>query len=371
MSPGCKRASGGSGGRGGNVYLIADPEINSLKFQTFHYNANDGKHGGSAGLTGRNGRDTYIRVPVGTTVSEKVSDDFYEVLEEEGYEQIELPVHRLDAPKATIQVAEGGKPGTGNSVLAKSKRQKSLPATKLPGEPGQSKVLHLELKIIADVGLVGFPNAGKSSLVRALSNATPKVDSYPFTTLHPSIGVVEYSDMERITVADIPGLIEGAHENRGLGHEFLKHIERTKVLLFVLDMAGVDDRRPYEDLSALLHELKMYDETLLERPAMIFANKYDLKIGKVNQRKMEALAAEHGLKIISGSAQQGEGLAEIAKELRLVVTDLRRKEKEALRVERLEIQRVLEEEKLRAQERAAEEGVELEPEHEKRNVGRH
>jgi GTPase len=150
------------------------------------------------------------------------------------------------------------------------------PASKLPGRPGDARTIVLELKLIADVGLVGYPNAGKSTLLKAISNAKPTVAAYAFTTLHPSVGVVEYSDLERVTVADIPGLIDGAHENRGLGHDFLKHIERTKVLLYVVDAAGTEGRDPATDLRHLINELRLYDEELLTKPALVFANKHDL-----------------------------------------------------------------------------------------------
>ncbi len=193
--------------------------------------------------------------------------------------EIPTPVIELDKHNDTLQVATGGLPGLGNKATAgtANRRARSLPRHKIPGQQGEVRWLLLELKLIADVGLVGFPNAGKSSLLSCLSNAKPTIAPYPFTTLHPMVGIVEYNDMKRISVADIPGLIEGAHENRGLGHDFLKHIERTKLLLYVIDMAATENRRPVDDLICLVKEIEAYDASLLDKPSLVFGNKVDLK----------------------------------------------------------------------------------------------
>jgi GTP-binding protein len=195
----------------------------------------------------------------------------------------------------------------------------------MPGQPGQHRSILLELKLIADVGLVGFPNAGKSTLLHALSNARPKIAAYPFTTLHPSVGVVEYTDMERVTVADIPGLIDGASENRGLGHAFLKHVERTKVLLFVVDGPGTEGRCPTADLKSLFKELELYNPDLLKKPSLIFANKADT-LGKsctekdLSTHPLSKLAKKKGIDVIWGSAKEGMSLAELTRKLRLILT---------------------------------------------------
>jgi len=319
LAPGKKRPNGGSGGRGGNIYLVADKGQTSFSFQTFHFNASDGLHGGSDGLTGRRGKDIYIKVPCGTLVRESsdeeednyslFEDDFDEFDEEDEDEDVKNEDEDededevedededededknmqgegrntddaidLDEHEDVLLVAEGGKPGIGNGVMAgtAARRTKSMPRTKQPGSEGEHRSLVLELKLIADVGLVGFPNAGKSTLLAALSNAQPRIAPYPFTTLHPNVGVVEYSDTKRLTMADIPGLVEGASDNKGLGHAFLRHIERTKLLLIVVDVSGSENGRPLRQLNALLDELRLYDESILSKPIVIFANKTDI-----------------------------------------------------------------------------------------------
>jgi GTP-binding protein len=234
----------------------------------------------------------------------------------------------LDTHNATVLVAEGGKPGIGNKILGGSKERKihSSPRTYMAGSMGEQKSILLELKLIADVGLVGFPNAGKSTLLKALSNANPTIAAYPFTTLHPNIGVIQYSDLERVTMADIPGLIDGAHDNRGLGHDFLRHIERTKILLYVIDGAGSEGRSPIHDFLSLRNELQLYDPTLLDKPSIVFSNKHDLK--KAISKKLQKEAAELGLELYHGTAQKGVGMAELANKLREILENTKLKEKE-------------------------------------------
>jgi len=182
-------------------------------------------------------------------------------------------------------LCHGGRGGLGNRNFATATRQ--APRFAQPGEPGEEGEFLLELRIIAEVGLVGYPNAGKSTLLTAISHARPKIAPYPFTTLHPQIGIVEYSDFYRLTVCDVPGLIEGAHRNVGLGHAFLRHIERCKVLVLLLDMAATDGRKPWEDYKSLLHELQLYDPGLLKRPRLVVANKMDEPAAEANLKSFK------------------------------------------------------------------------------------
>lgn len=252
---------GGDGGHGGSVILRAVTGQQSLVdlYYLPHYEAKHGENGSSRDKNGHCGPDRVIEVPIGTVIHDAVTQEFLIDLDKEGAEFI---------------AAQGGRGGKGNLHFMSSTNR--APRTFGPGEPGQERQLLLELKTVADIGLVGYPNAGKSTLLTAISDAHPKTAPYPFTTLHPVVGVVNLPDFTRFTVADIPGLIEGAHLNIGLGHDFLRHIERCTVLVYVLDMAGVDQRNPGEDLLALQRELELYKEGLSSRAAFIIANKMDL-----------------------------------------------------------------------------------------------
>ena len=227
----------------------------------------------------------------------------------------------LDAPGMKVLVAKGGRGGRGNARFVSSVNR--VPRHCEEGKPGEERSCQLELKTIADVGLVGFPNAGKSTLLGAISAAKPKVASYPFTTLNPVVGVVEYPDYERILVADIPGLIEGAHDNVGLGHAFLRHIERTSVLCYVLDMGGVDGRDPLEDLDALKNELELYMPGLSKRATMIVANKMDLEGAEENLERLREKLASEVIYIYPVTAALGE-LGEALAGLREQVTAARK-----------------------------------------------
>jgi GTP-binding protein len=264
--------NGGDGGRGGNVFIEASEHQQSLIDLTFtrFYQAENGTSGQGKEMHGRAGEDLILKVPVGTTIKDRETGDL---------------IVDLSHNEMRYMLAEGGMGGRGNKRFASSTNR--APRECEVGFPGEELEIELELKTIADIGFVGYPNAGKSTLLGALSAAKPKVAPYPFTTLPPVVGVVEFKDFYRFTIADIPGLIEGAHENVGLGHEFLRHIERTKILTFVLDMAGVDGRTPWEDYESLKEELELYMKGLSTRKSIIIANKMDLEASKENLQLLQ------------------------------------------------------------------------------------
>lgn len=252
---------GGDGGRGGSVYLVASKDQASLLdlYYEPHQRAERGEHGRGKQCNGRAGRDRYVSVPCGTQVYDETTGEFLGEVINDG---------------DTLLVARGGRGGLGNMHFATPSHR--APREHTPGEEGEKKVLRLELKTVADVGLVGYPNAGKSTLLRAITSARPKVAPYPFTTLHPIIGTLSFDDFQSLKIADIPGLIKDAHKGVGLGHDFLRHIERTKFLVYILDMAGTEGRNPVDDYRNLRRELKLYQPALLKRPSLVVANKMDL-----------------------------------------------------------------------------------------------
>ena len=283
---------GGDGGRGGHIYLVADASVNTLlsfreknKFTAF-----PGSNGGTARRHGSDGRDVVIKVPPGTQVRTTIDGETFVV--------------DLVAPGQRLLAARGGKGGLGNIHFTTSTHQ--APRIAELGEPGQKVQVELELKLLADVGLVGFPNAGKSSLVAAMSAARPKIANYPFTTLTPNLGVVAYGD-DTFVVADIPGLVEGAHRGVGLGHSFLRHVERTRVLVHVIDIAGVDDRDPWQDYLQINEELRLYRPELAERPQIIALNKCDLPDAAVyiDEYKARFRAEAHDVFEISAATRSG------------------------------------------------------------------
>lgn len=250
--------SGGNGGKGGDVVFIADRNLHTLLDFTYKkkYTADDGAPGGSALKDGKNGRDIIIKVPVGTLIKDFETDEL---------------IADLTEHEESVIIVKGGKGGKGNSNFATSTNQ--APRKAEPGKPGEEKYVKLELKLIADVGLVGFPNAGKSTLISAVSAARPKIADYPFTTLEPNLGIVKYKDFNTFVVADIPGIIEGAHEGKGLGHKFLKHIERTKILLILIDIASEDYLTEYK---ILLNELNEFSDILSDKQKIVAISKCDL-----------------------------------------------------------------------------------------------
>jgi GTP-binding protein len=297
---------GGDGGKGGSVILRVDAQINNLNHLSYrpHHFAKAGKDGAGRLKTGASGKDVILKVPPGTCVYRLPTTD-------ENFERA-INVEEADLVADLTQEAQefflcaGGKGGLGNSHFKSSTNR--APRKFQKGEPGEKGQFFLELKSIADVGLVGFPNAGKSSLLRALSAAKPKVAAYPFTTLTPMVGVVELEDMSRLTAADIPGLIEGASEGVGLGHDFLRHIERCRILLFVLDMAGTEGRHPSNDYAQLRKELDLYQKELSNRPFLVAANKMDLP--EAGQFLYE-FQKSFNVGVIPVSAQNKDGLTEL------------------------------------------------------------
>ena len=294
---------GGDGGAGGSIYIestSSEQSLVALVYQS-HFRGANGPGGKGAGCHGRNADPVIVKVPVGTVITDAESGEF---------------IADLDAPGMRVMVAKGGRGGRGNARFASSTNR--VPRYCEEGKPGEERACQLELKTIADVGLVGFPNAGKSTLLGAVSAAKPKVASYPFTTLNPVVGVVEYPDYQRILVADIPGLIEGAHDNVGLGHAFLRHIERTSVLCYVLDMGGVDGRDPLDDLDALKNELELYMPGLSKRASMIVANKMDMENAGENLQRLRDKLASEMIAIYPATAAIGE-LGEVVDGLRTQV----------------------------------------------------
>ena len=341
--------SGGNGGRGGSVILQADHDLNNLIGQYYvpRLIAEVGEPGMGKGMDGHAGKDLIIKVPCGTLVwrlpsapkpVEDVEDE-----DEDGDEKPKFktssskrPLMRsssggmaqeIDLSKEAVEVfsandtkkgelvadlttngqqfvlCKGGRGGLGNRNFATAARQ--TPRFAQPGEPGEEGDYLLELRIMAEVGLVGYPNAGKSTLLTAISKARPKVASYPFTTLHPKIGIVEYDDWHRLTVCDVPGLIEGAHKNVGLGHAFLRHIERCKIIVLLLDMAGTDNRKPWDDYKQLLKELELYDPALLEKSRLVVANKMDEAVAEENLKQFKKKVKKVSLLPISAAFDRG------------------------------------------------------------------
>jgi GTP-binding protein len=309
---------GGNGGRGGSVIIVVDPHVNNLVRYRYspHQFAKNGQHGGKKQMSGRSGEDCIISVPPGTVVSRlpEISPDEGAEIPRAPTDLVSMPedpsvlerVADLVKPGEKFVLCTGGRGGRGNMNFKSSVNQ--APRRYEEGEEGERGQFQLELKSIADAGLVGYPNAGKSTLLSRLSHAHPKIAPYPFTTLEPIIGVIEYPDFQRVTVADIPGLIEGAHEGVGLGHEFLRHIERCRVLLFVIDMAGSEGRDPRDDFAQLRKEISLYQKELGERPYRIVANKMDLPEAAENLKKFEKKVRRKAIPI---AADTGEGIEEL------------------------------------------------------------
>ena len=285
--------SGGDGGRGGDVTLVADPHANTLLKYRYNpeHKAERGRHGEGSNCTGAEGRSIELEVPVGTVVYDEATGerlvDFTE-------------------PGQRFLVAKGGRGGKGNARFATSTHQ--APTEHQPGFPGEEKRLRMELKLLADVGLVGFPNAGKSTLISRISAARPKIAAYPFTTLEPNLGVVQVGDFRSFVVADIPGLIAGAHLGHGLGIQFLRHIERTRLLVHLVDVSDASGRNPVEDFETVMEELKSFSDDLVAKPMLVVASKMDAAQDLERVDELRRLAEARGLPFFEISSATGLGI---------------------------------------------------------------
>ncbi|HWR50730.1 MAG TPA: GTPase ObgE [Bryobacteraceae bacterium] len=288
--------SGGDGGRGGDVVLVASEHYNTLLH--FRYNpehkAERGRHGEGSNRTGREGVGIDLPVPVGTVVYDAETGEL---------------IHDFTVPGERFEVAKGGRGGRGNARFTTSTHQ--APTEHEPGRPGEMKRLRLELKLLADVGLVGFPNAGKSTLISRISAAQPKIADYPFTTLEPHLGVVRMDDLRAYVVADIPGIIEGAHEGHGLGTRFLRHVERTRLLAHLVDVSEATGRDPVQDFNIIMRELANFSEDLASKPMMLVATKLDAAQDPERIAALRQLAAEHEMPFFEISAVTGQGIDDL------------------------------------------------------------
>jgi GTP-binding protein len=288
--------SGGDGGRGGDVFMVSTEHQNTLiqfRFNPEH-KAQRGRHGEGSDCTGAEGYSIDLKVPVGTVVYDESTGE---------------RLHDFTASGERFLVARGGRGGKGNARFATSTHQ--APTEHQPGQPGQERRLRLELKLLADVGLVGFPNAGKSTLISRISAARPKIAAYPFTTLEPQLGVVSLDDYRSFVVADIPGLIEGAHLGHGLGTQFLRHIERTRLLAHLVDVSEASGRDPAHDFETVMAELASFSEDLAAKPMIVVATKMDAAQDPARVESLRQIAAQRGLAFFEISSVTGQGLDEL------------------------------------------------------------
>lgn len=284
---------GGDGGKGGDIIIKAYSELHTLldhKYQK-NYKAERGQHGKGSNMKGKDGEDLIIKVPVGTVIKDGETEEILADLDEEGKEFI---------------AAKGGKGGLGNAHFATPTHQ--TPRFAQPGEPGEEKSIILELKLLADVGLIGLPNAGKSTLISVVSSAKPKIADYPFTTLTPVLGVVKYGEYNSFVIADIPGLIEGAHEGAGLGHQFLRHVERTSLLLHLVDISDHLTTDPVQDFEKIQKELVLYNPELIKKPLAVAGTKTDLAYEGKRLKKLKKYCEKKGIDFFPISAVKKEGI---------------------------------------------------------------
>ena len=303
--------NGGDGGKGGDVILLADPSLRSLidfRFRS-HFKADAGSGGQGSDKHGRSGKDCTMRVPLGSVIKDAGTGAILADLTEAGQ---------------TFLVAEGGRGGLGNARFASSTNRAPRKAT--PGQPGEERWLIIELKLLADVGLIGLPNAGKSTLLSKLSAANPKIAPYPFTTLEPQLGVLHFKYTDACILADIPGLIEGAHQGVGLGHQFLRHVERTSILLHLID-ASTPGQQPFEDYQTLSRELAAYNQELLHREHLIVLNKIDC-VDEQRLAEVRAQFAGLAMPLLAISAETGEGIGHLKARLEELMEERRTKEQQ-------------------------------------------
>ncbi len=291
---------GGNGGAGGSIIVQADTQLTSLDAfrNKSQIRADNGQQGGVNQSAGKRGKDLILKVPCGTLVKDAETGDLLADLSED---------------KQALTICKGGRGGLGNACFKTPTNQAPNQCT--PGKPGEERRIELELKLIADVGLVGFPNAGKSTLISSLAGLDVKTAAYPFTTLHPNLGFIETDSYQRIFLADIPGIIEGASRNRGLGFEFLRHIERNKLLLILLDASGIDGRTPEADFAVLRKEMKAYDPELLKKPFLVVLNKIDADEAREKADHFLSLKLVPKKRICLISAFTGEGLEELERRI--------------------------------------------------------
>ncbi len=287
---------GGDGGRGAHVIFRATKELNTLLDFRYkkEYSAERGQHGMGKKMHGRDGKDLIINVPVGTLIKDEGSEEVLADLDAEGAEKV---------------IAKGGRGGLGNSHFATPTRQ--VPRFAQPGEEGEERSLILELKLLADVGLIGLPNAGKSTLISVISSARPKIADYPFTTLVPNLGVVKFEEYKSFVVADIPGLIEGAHRGVGLGFQFLRHVERTSILLHLVDISDNEEGDPVHILQKINRELELYSPVLIEKPQVVVGTKLDAAVAKERLNKLSRHCKKEGIDFFPISAVTGQGVKKL------------------------------------------------------------